>query len=80
MAKLTKRAVETAEPRAADYILWDSEVRGFGVRIRASGARMYVYKYRGPGGKQRKLTIGPHGNVTVDEARSIAKRAALEVA
>jgi hypothetical protein len=37
--KLTKRAVEAAEARPADYFIWCDELPGFGVRIYPSGKR-----------------------------------------
>lgn len=79
VTRLTKRAVEQAEILPAEYTLWDDEVKGFGVRIRPSGKRVYIFKYRTVGGRQGKATIGPHGNLTVDQARGIAKKMALEV-
>jgi len=42
VAKLTKRAVEGAEVRSADYIIWYDELPGFGVRIYPSGKRWYL--------------------------------------
>jgi integrase len=41
------------------HVVWDSEVRGFGVRFRARD-RVYMVKTR-IGGQQRILTIGRHG-------------------
>ncbi len=80
MPRLTKRLVESAIPQANDYFIWDSEVKGVGARIRATGKRVYVFKYRSPDRRQRKVTIGQHGNLTVNEARAISKNAAFEVA
>ncbi len=72
--------VETAEIKTRDYFLWDTDQKGFGVRIRPSGNRIYFFKYRSADGRQRKYRIGQHGNITVDEARKVAKRIALDVA
>ena len=33
MSKLTKRSVEMLEPRGKDYLIWDTELSGFGVRV-----------------------------------------------
>jgi integrase len=68
------RAVEALGPGDA---LWDAEhksaVRGFGVR-RQRDAATYVVKYR-VAGRQRFLTIGPHGAPwTPEKARREAKR------
>ncbi|WP_294608887.1 hypothetical protein [uncultured Roseovarius sp.] len=39
MFKLTKRTVEALEIRDQDYLVWDRDMRGFGVRIYPSGKR-----------------------------------------
>ena len=46
MSKLTKRSVEALAPRAKDYIVWDKDVPGFGVRVMPSGRRSFVLQYR----------------------------------
>jgi hypothetical protein len=46
MPKLTKRLVEAAGGEAAEYMLWDGELPGFGVRILPSGRRSYMVQYR----------------------------------
>ena len=67
--KITKRAVDHLSAEAPNKVLWDSELKGFGVRCRASGAMHYVLKTR-IGGRQRWLTIGRHGSPwTPDTAR-----------
>ena len=34
-ARLTKRTVDAARPRARRYIIWDRELKGFGLRVEA---------------------------------------------
>jgi len=72
MAKITKRFVESCATLEKDYFVWDAEVKGFGVRILPSGTRMYQVQYR-KGGRTRRASIGRHGVVTADQARSKAK-------
>jgi integrase len=77
--KVTKRAVDGLSPSAStEAVLWDQEVKGFGVRVRAGGAKTYILHYRsgtGRGARLRKLTIGKHGSPwTPDMARTEAKR------
>src|SRR5688572_23935842 len=72
--KITKRAVEQFAPNGRAAVLWDTELKGFGVRCRPSGARHYILKMR-VGGRQRWLTIGRHGSPwTPDMARAEALR------
>jgi integrase len=68
--KLTKAAVEGLAP---GQILWDADVKGFGVRCQRRD-RVYILKYRAKG-QQRWFTIGRHGSPwTVDLARKEARR------
>jgi integrase len=72
MAKLTKRIVQALAPKPRDYILWDPELKGFGIRVLPSGQRTYLVQYRN-GGRTRRVKIGRHGPLTADEARTKAK-------
>lgn len=72
MPKLTKRTVESLKPREADYLAFDSDVSGFGVRVLPSGRKTYLVQYRS-GGRTRRVKIGRHGTITADEARTKAK-------
>ncbi len=69
--KLTKRVVESIKPGDRETT-WDTEVKGFGVRVPASGRRTYILKYRTLDGRVRKPKIGVHGDLTVEQARTIA--------
>jgi integrase len=69
--KLTKRSVEAAQPGAKDYVIWDSDLPNFGLRVYASGQKSYGIQYRFHG-RSRRYTIGPHGPVTAEDARKQA--------
>ena len=71
MAKISKRTVDALEPRDREHVLWDDELRGFGVRVRPSGRKTYIVKYRDRG-RAVKVTIGPHGAVSPAAARARA--------
>jgi hypothetical protein len=70
-AKITKDSVDAM---AQGDVIWDSQMRGFGVRYRARD-RVYLFKTR-IHGVQRILTIGRHGKgaYTADSARREAQR------
>jgi integrase len=72
MPKLTQKAVDALRPGAEEYVVWDDEVAGFGVRVRPSGASGYILMYR-HGGKKRKHTLGRvEAGFPVKEARERA--------
>ena len=72
MGRITKRLVEAALAEVKDYIIWDDELPGFGVRIFASGKRSYIIQYRTQG-RSRRLTIGMHGIWPPEMARREAR-------
>lgn len=84
VVNLTKRAVDAAQPSAREWCLWDTEVKGFGLRVRPSGVKTYVACYRAGVGRKapiRRCTIGQHGAPwTPEQARREAKRILGEVA
>nr|WP_096700291.1 site-specific integrase [Magnetospirillum sp. 15-1] len=71
MSKLTKRVVESAAAADAEYTIWDSEIPGYGLRVLPSGKKSYLILYR-VGTRSRKMTIGPHGILTAEQARTMA--------
>lgn len=73
MFRLTKRSVDALEIRDRDYLVWDRDVAGFGVRVYPSGKKTYLIQYRA-GRRTRRYTIGSHGVLTADQARAEAKR------
>lgn len=73
--KLTKRAVDALKTTDEEVRIWDTELRGFGIRCRKSGEKFYFLKYRLPNGRQRWATIGRHGSPwTVETASREARR------
>lgn len=73
--RLSKSTVDAAMPRARPFVLWDDKLTGFGVRVSPGGVKTYVARYR-PGGGRASLaqtfTIGRHGKITAEQARSEA--------
>lgn len=74
--RLSRRSVESAAPEAKRYTVWDTDIRGFGLRVSPAGARSYVLQYRPKGASRseppKMVTIGQHGAITTDQARAIA--------
>ena len=73
-AKITKRAVDTlAAPAEKQTVLWDTEIKGFGVRVLPSGLKTFIVQYRNVEGIKRRLNLGRYGVLTVEQARDEAK-------
>ena len=83
MPKLLKSVILAEQSRLQTAnmdraILWDSEVKGFGVRITRSGAVFYV-QYPDDRGIKRRATIGSMSDITVEGARKQASIIRLKV-
>lgn len=77
MPKLTKTYIDRVQPPAAEYeIHWDgghdSAVKGYGLRVTASGVKAFVAQGRVKG-KAVIVTIGRYGLFTEDQARRKAQ-------
>src|SRR5262249_54014141 len=78
--KLTVRSsAQLALPAGKkDAIFWDNEIRGFGLRLRESGERSWVYRYRF-GNTQRSVKLGNAASVPLTVARKNASQLEAEV-
>lgn len=73
MPKLNKRFVDAVVSKADQEVFaWDSELRGFGLRVKPSGVKTYVIQYRNADGQTRRLVLGKHGVLTPEQARKSA--------
>src|SRR3954454_9038590 len=71
--KLTDRIVKNlALPTSGNRVEYDSEVKGFGCRVTAAGARSFILNYRTRGGRERRYTIGQFPAWKVAAARQEA--------
>ena len=77
LERITKRTLDTLKPGEK---ITDSEVRGFRARCWDSGRISFEYRYRNARGDRRSLAIGMFGEITPDQARSEAQKAAGAVA
>lgn len=73
--RISKKSVDALVcPEGSDRVfLWDDALAGFGVVAHRQGGKAYVVQYR-KAGRSRRSTIGKHGRLTPEEARSEAKK------
>jgi integrase len=76
LCKITKRTVDAAKPGTGNRFLWDTELKGFGLKVTPAGHKVYVLQYRkgGRGAPTKRVTLGRHGAVTPEQARKEAAR------
>jgi integrase len=75
-SRLTKRVVDDAEKASDPYFIWDADLTGFGLRVATSGKKSFLAQFRvghGRGARQRRITLGPYGDLTVEQARRKAQ-------
>lgn len=82
MARLKKSLVDTEIRKAEkEKRLWDDDPRGLGLRIKLGGAATFFVQYVSPVTfKKVRHSIGQYGRLTIDQARTQAKRLFEDVA
>lgn len=74
MPKITKRVVEAVSSNVdRQSFTWDSELRGFGVRMLPSGSGSYIVQYRNAEGRSRRMVLGSITVLTPEQARDLAR-------
>lgn len=81
--KITKRFVDSLKSTDKVVTHYDSELKGFGVRLMPSGVASYIIEYRPDGGgrnvAKKRMVIGRVGEITPDQARKVAQDKLSEV-
>lgn len=74
LAKLSKRTIDAmVAPAAGQIFAWDTELKGFGIRVGSTGAKTFVIQYANAEGRVRRVKLGRYGVLTVEQARDLAK-------
>ncbi len=69
---ISQRSIKDLKaPRTGNRIIYDSQIRGFGVRVTAAEAISFILTYW-IDGRQRRFTIGRHPELTASAARAEA--------
>ncbi len=84
--KLTKSAIDKATYAGRElkpgiwsrHVLWDAALPGFGIRVFPTGVKAFVVAYR-TAGRQRQMTLGRYGVLTLEQARDAARDVLVRV-
>ncbi len=79
--KLTKRYIDSLAYEGngkSQFIKWDDELKGFGIRVYPTGRKAFVLSYRA---KDRKhiMSLGQYGVLTIDQARKLGREKLVDV-
>jgi integrase len=80
---MNQRDINSARPDpngAAQRFIWDDEIRGFGLRINATGDKTWVFQARTRGALARRIKIGPFPALSLGAARAEAAQMRATVA
>ena len=75
---ITKRTLDALKTPAKDTVLWDRDLKCFGVRLTPTGTIAFLVQYRNAQGRSRRITIGTYGAYTPAKARKEAERLLAE--
>ena len=59
MPKIIKRTVNALGPAKRERVVWDDDIKGFGVRVHPTGRKVYIVKYRHEGLSVTQDMSGP---------------------
>jgi integrase len=79
--KLTKKYIDSLKYEGngkSQFIKWDDDLKGFGLRVFPTGRKSFVLSYRSSG-RKHIMTLGQFGVLTVDQGRKLAREKLVDV-
>jgi len=77
VVKITKRVLDSLSPKERPFIVYDQDLKGFGISVSPKGTKTWIVEYRPhPGGRnvpKKRMTLGSVATVTHEEARKSAR-------
>ena len=71
-AKINRDLISETKPQTTPLEIYDTDLKGFTLRIQPSGATSFIVRYRLPNGKQTRHTIGQYPVMSAAKARGEA--------
>ena len=76
--RLTQRFIASLPIEDAEYFVWDSDLRGFGVRVYPNGGKRYIARAK-HAGQTKRCQIGQVGTIPFEEAKKLARKAISDI-
>ncbi len=76
---LTKTSVERIPTPEKTAFHWDDKLPGFGIRVTPTGVKSFIIQKRIKG-KDKRITVGRFGALTVEQARKQAQKLIGQIA
>ncbi len=76
--KLTKSYIDKIAASSKDTFHWDTDVKGFGIKVTPKGRRSFIIQSR-VGTREARITLGPYGKLTVEDARLRARKLLVDM-
>ncbi len=79
--KLTKKYIDSLKYEGdgkSQFIKWDDELKGFGVRVYPTSRKAFVLSYRS-NGRKRIMVLGQYGVLTLDQGRKLGREKLVDV-
>ena len=72
--KLTDRQIKALKPKSARYEVWETNGKGFGIRVTPTGRRSFIFLYRFQGAS-RRITFGVYPELSLADAHAAHAKA-----
>lgn len=76
--KFTDASIRSLRPESDRYEKWETNGRGFGLRVSPAGRKTFLFMYR-VNRVSRRMTIGVYPAMTLSEARNAHTKAKLKL-
>ena len=65
--KFTDSSIQAIKPKAERFEIWETNGKGFGLRVGQSGKKSWIYLYRFEG-RARRMTLGEYPGMSLADA------------
>ena len=72
--KFTDRQIKALKPRKERYEVWETNGKGFGVRVAPTGRKSFIFLYRYQG-TSRRITFGNYPKVSLADGHAAHAKA-----